>query len=192
MIIGITGAMGAGKSTVSAYLKTKGYPVFDTDRFAHEYYAQNGILYGWLIANFDNVILNDDGTVNRSKLSEIVFQNPVKLDLLESAVFRAVREDIKRISANADGLVFFEVPLLFEADMADLFDVILCIDMDRTLRNEHLLKRGLSHDTIESREARQYNIQVKRDLSDFVIENNDDLPSLYKKIDIILGRLRNG
>lgn len=192
MIIGITGTMGAGKSTVSAYLESKGYQVYNTDLFTHHYYDKEGVLYAWLIETFTKNILNEDLSVNRAKLGEIVFQDPAKLSKLESAVFEAVREDITRISNRANDWVFFEVPLLFEADMADLFDVILCIDMEKTRRYEFLIKRGMDFNSIEKREKRQIGAKLKRSLSDFVIENNGDLKLLYENIDKILGRLKDG
>lgn len=192
MIIGITGTMGAGKSTVSAYLESKGYQVYNTDLFTHHYYDKEGVLYAWLIETFTKNILNEDLSVNRAKLGEIVFQDPAKLSKLESAVFEAVREDITRISNRANDWIFFEVPLLFEADMADLFDVILCIDMEKTRRYEFLIKRGMDFNSIEKREKRQISAKQKRSLSDFVIENNGDLKLLYENIDKILGRLKDG
>lgn len=192
MIIGITGTIGAGKSTVSAYLESKGYQVYNTDLFTRHYYDKEGVLYAWLIETFTKDILNEDLSVNRSKLGEIVFQDPAELSKLESAVFEAVREDITRISNRANDWVFFEVPLLFEADMADLFDVILCIDMEKTRRYEFLIKRGMDFNSIEKREKRQISAKQKRSLSDFVIENNGDLKSLYENIDKILGRLKDG
>lgn len=192
MIIGITGTMGAGKSTVSAYLESKGYQVYNTDLFTRRYYDKEGVLYPWLIETFTKDILNEDMSVNRKKLAEVVFHDPAQLSMLESAVFKAVREDITRISYQAMDWVFFEVPLLFEADMADLFDVILCIDMEKKRRHELLIKRGMDHHSIEMREKRQISAKQKRSYSDFVIENNGDLKVLYKNIDKILGRLKDG
>ena len=189
MRVAITGSIGAGKSTVSTYLKAQGYPVYNTDTFTHAYYDPKGKLYPWLMDTFGTQILNEDETVNRKALSEIVFNDSFALALLEQQVFSLVRSDILQL--NDAPLLFVEVPLLFEAEMEDLFDVIISVDASMAVRYQRLGDRGLSLNQIKKREARQLEGAFKNQKADYVIYNDHDLEYLYDALDTVLRRIKD-
>ena len=189
MRVAITGSIGAGKSTVSTYLKAQGYPVYNTDTFTHGYYDPKGKLYPWLMDTFGSQILNEDETVNRKALSEIVFNDSFALALLEQQVFSLVRSDILQL--NDAPLLFVEVPLLFEAEMEDLFDVIISVDASMAVRYQRLGDRGLSLNQIKKREARQLESAFKNHKADYVIYNDHDLEYLYDALDTVLRRIKD-
>lgn len=186
MIIGITGTMSAGKSTVTKLIEKAGHKVYDTDKMVHKYYDKDGQLYGDIIDFFGKDILNPDQSIHRGKLADRVFGNEENLDHLESLVFPAVFKEMEDIADNRDELTFFEVPLLFEADMKDFFDRILVVDADEDVRIKRSMEKGLERDDIEKRMERQWTSQEKRESADFIIENNFDLESLQDDVDDIL------
>lgn len=186
MIVGITGTMSAGKSTVTKLIKEAGHKVYDTDKMVHKYYDQNGKLYDAILELFGPSILKKDKSIDRGKLAQLVFSNEENLSFLESLVFPAVLEEMKEIASKRDELTFFEVPLLFEAGMKDFFDRILVVDADKDLRIKRALAKGLVRDDIEKRMKRQWTSEEKRECADFIIENNFGLDSLQEDVDDIL------
>ncbi len=186
MIIGITGTIGSGKSTVSAYIESKGYPVYDTDAFTHQYYEIEGALYGWLLDEFGSEILFDDETVDRKTLAKIVFDNPLLLEKLEKKVFNQVQLDIESIIKTHQSPVFFEVPLLYEAKMQALFDKTICVDASPEIRHQRLLDKGFSLSQIIAREKRQFDAETKKKLSDYVVYNNASVDDLQDQLESVL------
>lgn len=186
MIVGITGTMSAGKSTVTQILKDAGCLVYDTDKMVHKYYEKNGILYDKIIDAFGDSILDAHQDINRSKLASLIFNDQKKLENLESLVFPAVLKEMIEIAGSRDSLIFFEVPMLFEAGMADFFDRIIGVDAKVDLRIERALKKGLDQKDIKQRMARQWQAKEIRLAVDYMIENNTNLEDLYDEVQDVL------
>lgn len=182
MKVAITGSIGSGKSSVGAYLRSKSFEVIDTDKLVHDFYRSS--LYDAVVDVFGINILDPSGAIDRTKLGALVFENPLALNDLESIVFPAVSEYI--MSINDRALVFFEVPMLFESNMEDLFDSILMIDADQSLALERLVLRGISREEALKRLAFQMNPQEKSKRSHDVIVNNGSLNDLYNLVDLYL------
>lgn len=189
MKIAITGTIGAGKSQVSKYLKRKGYPVYDADTLVHTYYEYKGKLYDAIIDLLGNQILNDDETIDRSKVAAIVFENETLLNSLETLVFPTVSEHMKSIYAEQEGLVFFEVPMLFEAQLEKDFDKIVMINAPQSLRYTRLIDRGMRLEDIHKRVSRHADEKFKIEHSDYLVINDDNIDSLHIKIDELLVKL---
>ena len=184
MKIGISGTMGAGKSSVSAYIASKGYPVYDADKIVHDLY--NTIeLQDFLVRRFGNDIVDDNG-VNRKKLGEFVFSDSSALSDLEAKVYPMVFDVIEKFD---EPIVFVEVPLLFEAGFESLFDIIVVVEADPMVRLERLKKRGLSDGEIKSRDLRQWSHDEKVSNADVVIDNSYGFDKLYKDVDTFLERI---
>lgn len=186
MIIGITGTMASGKSSVSKMIKNQGYSVYDTDKMVHKYYDKDSSLYYKLLEYFGTQILNKDKSLNRQKLAGIVFNDDESLDKLESLVFPVVLEEMKKIAKDKHELLFFEVPLLFEAEMEDFFDRIIVIDANERLRIQRAIDKGLNKEDIERRMSRQLNSKQKKEKADFVVLNNNTLDDLNLEVNDIL------
>lgn len=190
MKIAITGTMGAGKSSVSDYLKSLGFSVLDTDKMVHEYYRKDGKLYTQIIDTFGKDVLAND-EIDRKKLASIVFSDKQQLNILEEMVHPVVLKDIQSVD-DRNSIIFFEVPQLFESNMEANFDKIIMIDADKDVRIQRLLNRGLSLETIENRLLHQMSGEKKREKSDYIIENNNEITSLYSKVDALLEKLKEG
>lgn len=186
MIVGITGTMSAGKSTVTELIEEAGYRVYDTDKMVHKYYDRGGVLYKELIELFGQDILSNDSNINRAKLGSLVFNDESHLEALENLVFPKVLDEMKEIAGNRDNLVFFEVPLLFEAKMENFFDKIIVVDAKEDLRISRALNKGLDKNDISKRMKRQFTAAKKRFLADYIIENNFDLEALKEEVEEVL------
>lgn len=193
MLIGITGTIGAGKSKVTSYLSEKGYSVFDADKMTHGYYEKEGALYEWLIDHFGKQILDEEGNINRRILGDILFLDRDALNRVEIEVFNLVKHEINGIKqTNTDAnMIFVEVPLLFEAHLETLFDLVVVVDAETSIRYQRLKDKGLSDATINAREQRQFSSEKKRSLGQFTLWNNDTIDTLYKKIDLLIERMED-
>ncbi|MEG0327562.1 MAG: dephospho-CoA kinase [Erysipelothrix sp.] len=184
MKIAITGTIGGGKSQVGKYLTELGYSVYDTDKMAHTYYKKGNPLYESLIEKFGEDILDVNFEIDRKKMAFYVFSNRSMLMWLESQVFPLVTQDIQAV--NTESIVFFEVPLLFEAKMEALFDKIWMVSAPYDLRIKRLSKRGLNQREADQRMKRHLDENEKILKSDVFINNNSTLDNLHQTINDLL------
>lgn len=180
MKIAITGSIGSGKSSVGQYLKSKGYAVVDTDTLVHDMYKDS--LYDSVLEVFSLNVLDDSGAIDRKKLAQMVFNDPLSLNDLESIVFPAVGEYILNYDDKSK-IAFFEVPMLFESGLETLFDSVLMIASDQELSLDRLVDRGISREDALKRLGNQMDPEEKISRSQKVIYNNEDKDSLYEKVD---------
>ena len=182
MRVAISGTIGSGKSTVSAYLRDKGYVVFDCDKTNSKLLEPGQKGYDALVKAFSLKILNEEGIIDRKKLASIVFSDDCALNTLNSIMHPLIKEEMLKEMIRND-LFIAEVPLLFETDFYQLFDYKLLIVADYEIALERLLKRGLSRDDAISRIRHQMSVKEKISMSDYIIENNHGLDELYRRID---------
>lgn len=193
MIIGITGSIACGKSTVSNYLKSKGYIVIDADRIGHEA-LDDGYVKEKLILAFGNEIL-EDNKINRQKLGELVFGNSSNLNVLNSIIHPEIRKKIlEKIDKNNDKeLIFIDVALLFEAKFDDLVDKIIVVYVDENTQLTRLMKRNsISEKEALSRIVSQMSPIEKAKLGDYTVNNNLDVINTYEQVDKVLSELKKG
>ena len=193
MIIGITGSIACGKSTVSNYLKSKGYIVIDADKIGHEALDDDYVKEKLILA-FGNEIL-DDNKINRQKLGELVFGNSSNLNVLNSIIHPEIRRRIlEEIDKNNDQeFIFIDVALLFEAKFDDLVDKIIVVYVDKNTQLTRLMKRNsISEKEALSRIVSQMSPIEKAKLGDYTVNNNLDVINTYEQVDKVLSELKKG
>ncbi len=187
-IIGITGGIATGKSTVADYLaRTYGLPVLDADRYARD--AIDAPMRDRLVQHFGTTILHPDGTLNRAALGEIVFRDPAERAWLEAQIHPYVRDRLQReAAALAPAAVVMAIPLLFEANMTDLVSEVWVVTCPEAVECARLVARDrLSEAQARARMASQMPLADKTKRADVVLDNGGTLAALYAQIDRIMG-----
>jgi dephospho-CoA kinase len=175
-IIGLTGGIGSGKTTVAAIFKSLGIPVFNADNEALALYTEDAELLREVADAFGTGVLNSDGTLNRMKLSAIVFQDEAALKRLNSLVHPRVAnrfshwKNLQRLP-----IVMRESAILFESDTNRDCDSVVVVTAPEKLRVQRVMKRsGMSETEVEARMARQWPESKLQTLADWVIVNDDN------------------
>lgn len=190
LIIGITGGIGTGKTTVSKYLEDKGYYVINADQIAKDLLTNNNIIKDKIIKEFGaNSYVNNQ--YNTSYISNIVFNNTKKLSRLNQIVHPAVLNQIINLIDTAMQknikIIFIDIALLFELNLEEGVDYILTITAKEDIRIDRVIKRSnLPIEEIKRRINNQIRVEEAVQNSDFVIENNDTIEKLYNSVDYIL------
>ena len=189
----ITGGIGSGKSTVSAALETRGAKLVDADEVVRELQRPNGEIFTNLVQEFGEMIINEDGQLNRQKLADIAFSDPADLEKLNKIVHPAVgKEMAKRRNAfiRQGYIVLVDIPLLVtpEGTLARKeyqdFTGKIVIDCDEKIAVARLVKfRGFREDDAWARIDKQASRKQRLEFADFVIDNNGDNDSLEVQID---------
>ena len=194
-IIGITGGIASGKSTVTNYLRQKGYQVIDADQVVHELQAKGGKLYQALVSWLGSAILNEAGELERPKLSQLIFssqENLAKSSQLQNDIIRQELANRRDQLAKTEETFFMDIPLLFEQDYADWFDAVWLVYVNPETQIKRLKARnGYSQEEAQQRLASQMRLEDKVPYADFVIKNDGNLEELIEQIDKNLRRLRN-
>lgn len=191
-LIGLTGGIGAGKSTVSDYLKKKGYPVLDADIVAREIVEPGTETLSELSRSFGEGILNSDGSLNRRSLARIVFSDPEKKKIMDQIMHGKVIETLlqRAKSMTEEPLVFIDVPLLFETGMDRHVDQVWLVDADEEERIRRVMERdGSSREDVLNRIRFQADRDEKIERSHVILENCGVKETLYEQIDETLNKL---
>ncbi len=195
MIMGLTGGIASGKSTVSALLVNKGARLVDADVIAREVMLPGHEVLAAVVRQFGNEILFPDGTLNRAKLGEIVFGDPVALETLNNLTHPAIRQEIKERMTRMEQeeperLVIVDIPLLYESGLEELFQKIVVVYVPREVQISRLMKRnGLTYEQAEARLNAQMDIEVKRTKANYIIDNSGDLAHTEQQVADLLDRL---
>ena len=184
-ILGLTGGIACGKSTISAYLKEFGLPVIDADECSRVVVEKGSIGLEKLTEKFGNKILENDGTLNRKALGQIVFSDSEQLSLLNSVMEPLIREEISRRlnqENNAD-LVVLDAPLLIEQHYDKICDFIMTIDVPKKIQLERLIERdNLSEDEAKSRIESQLSSRERNGFADVVIDSSGTVEQTRKQV----------
>ena len=184
MIVGLTGGIASGKSTVSKYLDEKGFKVYDEDKIAKDI-SEKKLVQEEIILNFGDKILTEDGKVDRKKLKEIVFADKDKLKKLNAIIHPKVIDFYRELKEkNTDETIIFDVPLLFEIGIDKFCDKILVVISDYDVQLNRIVERDnidkeLASKIIKSQISNEERIKK----ADIVIENNTSLEELYEKVE---------
>ena len=178
-IIGITGGIASGKSTVTEFLRQQGYQVIDADQVVHELQEPGGRLYQALLSTFGSVILQEDGHLDRPKLGAMIFGNPQLLAQSSQIQNQIIREELacrRELLVETEDIFFMDIPLLFELQYEDWFDQIWLVDVMEEIQLNRLMSRNvLSQEEAEKRIAAQLSLKEKRKRADVLIDNNGSL-----------------
>lgn len=192
MIIGITGGIASGKSTVSQYLKDKGYFIVDADKLAYDALTIDQSCIEACLKQFD--CKDKNGKIDRRRLGAIIFNNKQKQKDLENIVHPYVIKRMKEeINLHDNELMFLDIPLLYESHLEYLCDYILVIYVDEKTQLERLKKRNQFND--EEAYARihaQMSMEIKKEKANYVIDNRGLENELYAQVENFLNDLRKG
>lgn len=197
IVIGLTGGIGTGKSTVSDYLKKKGCLIIDADALSREMTQKGKPAVKEIAIAFGNHLVDEDGNLDRKALGKIVFNDKKKLDILQAIITNKVVEYIEDSISNLktdnyDGIVIIDAPLLFECGMEHMSDENWLVTTDLDVRIERVKKRdGLSEEEILSRINNQMSQEDKDKKSNCVLNNSGSLEELYIQIDKNLERIQD-
>ena len=191
LVIGLTGGIASGKSTISAMFTDMGMTVIDADIEARLAVEPGEKAYNDIVSQFGTDILDDDTTINRPKLGEIIFNNEEKRLLLNSIVHPAVRERMaqkrKQAEAADEKAVVLDIPLLFESKLTELVEKIIVVYVDEQTQLERLMKRnGFSEEEASARIKSQMPLKDKVSLADAVIDNTGNIEQSKQQLMEIL------
>lgn len=194
LIIGITGSIASGKTTVTNYLKAKGYQIIDADEIVFNEKKINGKIYQLLVEKFQNTILLDNLEIDNQKLSELIFNHPKLKKQIDCLIHPEVYNIIKNlIKKSKEKIIFISVPLLFEAGFDDLCDEIICVYTNYGTQLERLMKRNnLTSIEANNRINSQMKIEKKCQKSDYIIDNSKDLGYTIEQIEKVINQIKEG
>jgi len=194
LVVGLTGNIGSGKSTVAHMLSERGATIIDSDVLARRAVEMGTAAYDKIVARWGSAVLAPDNHLDRGALRRIVFSDPQELERLNEMVHPAVEAFRVRLVEDArrrgDRVVICDVPLLFERHMTSTFHPIILVDAPRPLRLERLVQeRGLRETEAMDMIAAQMPAELKRAGADYVIENNGTLTQLERRVDDVWASL---
>ncbi|PLT31191.1 dephospho-CoA kinase [Peribacillus deserti] len=192
-VIGITGGIATGKSTVSSYLKELGFTVIDADIAAREVVEPEQEAYNQIVSAFGKNVLLPDGTIDRPKLGAIIFNDLEKRTILNRIVHPAVRAwmNSRKDAAFASGqqTVFMDIPLLFESNLTHMVDEVVLVYVPSDIQLERLMARNhFTEEEAQSRINSQMSIEDKIAQSDAVINNEGTVEQTKKQVKEMLIR----
>jgi dephospho-CoA kinase len=193
-VIGITGGIGTGKTTVCNFLQELGATVLDLDLIGHESYKKDTLCYGDLVAAFGAEVLLQDGEIDRKKLGAIVFADEVERKKLNAIVWPAMRmilqENLRKSEEQRIQIVVLEAAVLIEAGWQDVVNELWVVDASREKVRERVKERdGLSDEEISKRIAAQYPQEVLMGYADAVVNTDCSLEELREKIVLLWGKM---
>ena len=190
LLVGLTGSIGAGKSTVASIIEER-YPVLYTDRIARDIMERDDAVRSALIERFGVQAYLSDGSIDRRWLAELVFEDASKLAALNDIVHPPTVEEVNNRAAelHAAGhrMVFVESALIFEAELEEQFDFIVAVVADVQKATARIIERdAVDAAAVERRMRTQLPPEEKADLADFTIRNNGNLEDLRRSTTAIL------
>lgn len=185
-IIGITGGIASGKSTVTEFLKQKGFQVVDADAVVHQLQKPSGRLYQVLVEHFGEKILLENGELNRPLLASLIFSNPEEQEWSKRTQGEIIREELAALRnqfAQTEALFFMDIPLLFEQNYDSWFDETWLVYVNRDVQLERLMKRDqISREAAESRLNSQWPLERKISLASHSLDNNGNQEQLIAQV----------
>ncbi|MEZ4598502.1 MAG: dephospho-CoA kinase [Syntrophotaleaceae bacterium] len=197
MVLGLTGGIASGKSTIADIFRQFGAAVVSADVLAREVVRPGSAVLAAIAEHFGRGILYETGSLNRKAMAELIFRDPGARSALNTITHPAIAEladrkfdELKRSGAQ---LIVYDVPLLFEAGAERQVDKVLVVNLDREQQLLRLQKRdGISLDQAEKRIASQMPLREKVARADFVIDNSGSLEETVRQVRELLDRLGAG
>ncbi len=185
-IIGITGGIASGKSTVTNFLRQRGFQVVDADALVHQLQKPGGRLYQVLVNHFGQDIVSKNGALNRPLLANLIFSNSKEREWSKRTQGEIIREELASLRDNLaqqESIFFMDIPLLFEQDYSSWFDETWLVYVDRDVQLKRLMKRDqLSKELAEARLSAQWPLEKKKYLASHVLNNNGNQDQLLTQV----------
>ncbi len=191
MVLGLTGGIATGKSTVSSILIGKGYKIVDADKIAKEI-AENIVVLEEIEKEFGKEFVSNN-KLNRKLLREVVFKDKKKVEKLNGIMHPPIIEEIKRqlIKYKNEEIIIADIPLIFESKLEYLTDKILLIACEKEIQIKRVMKRdNVTEENAKNIIDKQLSLDVKREKSDYIIENNLDIGSLGVEVEKVIEEIK--
>ncbi len=194
LLVGLTGGIGSGKSTVARLLERRGAAVIDADQLAREAVAKGTPGFDRVVEAFGRGVVSPDGELDRSALANRIFSDPAQRTALEAIVHpevaRRFSDQVEAFRAT-DRIVVYVTPLLVELGLAPAFDVVVVVTASPHLRVSRVASdRGLSPDEVRGRLAVQATDEQRAEVADVLVDNDGSLADLEPQVDRLWGDLR--
>lgn len=191
MIIGLTGSIASGKSTISSLLRKKGYPIVDADEIARLVVKPGTPVLEEIGRTFGQEVIQRDGSLNREKLGELIFGEEHNRQKLNAIIHPAIRAEMLRQKdehiSNGANTIIMDIPLLFESKLQSFVEKIIVVSVTPEVQKERLIARnGLTEKEAKNRINSQLSMDIKEAGADAVIDNNGTIEESGKQLDAIL------
>ncbi|MBA4548897.1 dephospho-CoA kinase [Thermoactinomyces intermedius] len=189
MLMGLTGSIATGKSTVSEMFRRKGAEIIDADQIAREVVEPGTEGLARIVREFGPGILDEEGKLNRERLGARIFQNPAEREklnrLLHPLIVDSMRAKTEKIKKEKDpDLLIWDVPLLIEGNLTQWVEAVILVYTPKEIQLERLMKRNaLSKEEAEKRILAQMDIEEKKKYADYVIDNRGTLSETERQVD---------
>ena len=185
-ILGLTGGIASGKTTVSNYFKKLKVDVVDADEIAHKIMRAGQPVVGEIAAYFGEEVLLENGEINRERLGKIVFESDEKREKLNQIVQKKIRKKIKeeRDKLLDKKLIVLDIPLLYEQSYEELVDQVMVVSVKETIQKKRLMDRNsqLTEEDALNRIASQMPLEEKVRKADVIIDNNGSIESTVEQV----------
>ena len=197
MVIGLTGGIASGKSTVSAKLKELGAAVIDADILAREVVSKGEIAYNRIVQCFGEGILLPSGQINRKRLGGIVFSDKEKLSLLNSIthpeIVNKVQDRIRELKAAGIKVIVVDAAILIEMGLHKYVDSVWVVTVERETQIKRLIERDkFDYKESENRVNSQFTNEVRRKYADVIIDNNKSIEEVGKRLEELWNNIVTG
>ncbi|HUR72164.1 MAG TPA: dephospho-CoA kinase [Candidatus Limnocylindrales bacterium] len=194
-LVGLTGGIASGKSTVARILKDLGAAIVDADALSREVVSPGQDGWHEIVATFGPEVLQADQTLDRQKLRKLIFNNPEARKKLEAIIHPRVRalaeERIREYGDAGYAIVVYEVPLLFEGGLQEWLRPVILVASDVNIQRQRLQQRdGLDAEAAQKHIDAQMSLVEKRRLADYVIENNGTLADLEAQVRAVIAEIQ--
>ena len=189
-IIGITGGIASGKSTVTEFLRQNGFEVVDADAVVHQLQKPGGRLYRILVDHFGENILLENDELNRPLLASLIFSNSEEREWSKETQGKIIRDELRALRdkfSETEELFFMDIPLLFEQDYASWFDETWLVYVRLDTQLDRLMNRDqLSKESAETRLASQWPLEEKKKFATYILDNNGSRTRLLSQVVTLL------
>lgn len=188
LLVGLTGGIGSGKTTVAALLEARGAVVFDADEFARQAVAAGTAGFRHVVETFGRRVVGPDGELDRARLASIVFEDPEDRARLEAIVHpevgRLLQQSLEPFR-DTNRIVVYAVPLLVENRLQSMFDLVVVVTAPEEVRVERLVRRGLREEDARARIGAQLSDAEREAVADAVIPNGGTEADLEGRVDAL-------
>ncbi len=190
-VIGVTGGIASGKSNVLSVIKNLGYKVIDTDIIAHEPQQKNMPIYNAIKETFGSEYFTLDGSLDRKKLGSLIFHNEEAKNKLNSISHPLIHQVVLDEIGKSNGIIFIDVPLLYESGFDSLCDKVICVYLNRETQIKRLMERDhIDLEYAKSKIASQMDLNKKKEMADYVIDSKGSFGETRSQVLKILEEIK--